>query len=518
MPQPRQTRISSTGLAARRARRNTRGAGSDVFVVFLLFLWMATASHAFAQARMTTIAGVTTPAPPNNYGDGANSGPATQSALHFPVSVAANSSGDVFIADSLNSIIRQVSPSGEVSLFASFPASSGNQPSYSTAVAVDQNNVVYYADNIGDVYKQDPSNGNQPVSLGNPGAVEALAIANNGTVYALTTIEQEGFVINQLTSSGWIQVANTSNTGGNIPGYASIFGLAIDSSGDLYTYGVNLDGTVGSLLKITQAAGGLTITSIAAPDLKFGGMPAQDGLAIDALGNLYVLTNRGGLVQEVDPTTGNVTNIAGSVQLIDSYNGDGPALGSEIDQAEGIGLDQNGNLYIADTNNNLVREVANAGGVAPPAGCHECGPATLTLTDTLPAPNINQTNFGASTVLAVNSNLKKLYVGFPTYISVYSTTNDSLLDTIPVGATAMAVDPIQNVLYAVAPQNTAVYAINGGTDAVTTLALNSSLTNAAYYTAFLAVNPRLNTAYVMIKHDSQVTTIQGPLGATPAAI
>jgi hypothetical protein len=234
--------------------------------------------------------------------------------------------------------------------------------------------------------------------------------------------------------------------------------------------------------------------------------------------SLYVLTNRGGLVQEVDPTTGNVTNIAGSVQLIDSYNGDGPALGSEIDQAGGLSLDQNGNLYIADTNNNLVREVAGVGGVLPPAGCHECGPATLTLTDTLPAPNINQTNFGASTVLVVNSNLKKLYVGFPTYIRVYSTTNDSLLDTIQVGATAMAVDPIQNVLYAVAPQNTAVYAIDGVTDTVTTLTLNSSVTNAAYYTAFLAVNPRLNTAYVMIKHDSQVTTIQGPLGGTPAAI
>src|SRR6185437_586285 len=81
-------------------------------------------------------------------------------------------------------------------------------------------------------------------------------------------------------------------------------------------------------------------------------------IVIDGYGNLYLSDNGNQRVRKID-TAGIVTTFAGNGTA--GYSGDGgSATNAEIFAPEGLGLDLNGNLYICDQNNNLVRKVSIA--------------------------------------------------------------------------------------------------------------------------------------------------------------
>src|SRR5262249_26800632 len=91
--------------------------------------------------------------------------------------------------------------------------------------------------------------------------------------------------------------------------------------------------------------------------------PATD-IAFDSAGSIFLSegTNFTGSLQRVrkiDARTGIITTVAGSD--IRGYSGDGgPALLAQLNQPQGIVLDGEGNLFIADSANHVIRRV-NAG-------------------------------------------------------------------------------------------------------------------------------------------------------------
>jgi sugar lactone lactonase YvrE len=93
------------------------------------------------------------------------------------------------------------------------------------------------------------------------------------------------------------------------------------------------------------------------------GSPAA--VAVDASGTVYFSSsfNR---VFRVDPS-GTLAVVAGT--SVGGYSGDGgPAVSAELNGPQGLALDTGGNLYIADSNNNRVREVSLAGVITTMAG------------------------------------------------------------------------------------------------------------------------------------------------------
>lgn len=83
------------------------------------------------------------------------------------------------------------------------------------------------------------------------------------------------------------------------------------------------------------------------------------GLALDAAGNLYIADFGNNVVREVNAVTGVIsTVVGGGLNPGEDGLGDGgPAIGASLYGPAGIAFDPAGNLYIADSYNNLIREV-----------------------------------------------------------------------------------------------------------------------------------------------------------------
>src|SRR5580704_1511509 len=78
-------------------------------------------------------------------------------------------------------------------------------------------------------------------------------------------------------------------------------------------------------------------------------------IAFDATGNLYLAETANHIIRKVD-TTGNITTIAGTGTQ--GFSGEaGPATSATLDSPQGLTLDTQNNLYIADTHNHRIRKL-----------------------------------------------------------------------------------------------------------------------------------------------------------------
>lgn len=92
-----------------------------------------------------------------------------------------------------------------------------------------------------------------------------------------------------------------------------------------------------------------------------------EGLAIDAGGNLYIADTQNNVIRKIDATTGNISTIAGS--LTAGFAGDGQlATTGQFNEPWGLFAASNGSLYIADYGNNRVRRIDNTGKLSTVAG------------------------------------------------------------------------------------------------------------------------------------------------------
>ncbi|WP_051450343.1 hypothetical protein [Actinospica robiniae] len=92
------------------------------------------------------------------------------------------------------------------------------------------------------------------------------------------------------------------------------------------------------------------------------------GLALDAKGNLYIADSADNVVRRVDARTGRISTVAGDYAAdtandgLGAFSGDGgQATAAQLNDPQGIALDGAGDLFIADTFDNAVREVTPDG-------------------------------------------------------------------------------------------------------------------------------------------------------------
>ena len=142
-------------------------------------------------------------------------------------------------------------------------------------------------------------------------------------------------------------------------------GVAVDAAGDLFiadTYNNVIREVVNATGDIITVAGNGTagLQRRQRPGHR-GRAGHPHGVAVDAAGDLFIADTDNNVIREVVKATGDIITVAGVGTA--GYSGDnGPATAAELNDPNGVAVDAAGDLFIADTNNNVIREVVKATG------------------------------------------------------------------------------------------------------------------------------------------------------------
>ncbi|MHB1021279.1 MAG: Ig-like domain repeat protein [Acidobacteriaceae bacterium] len=211
------------------------------------------------------------------------------------------------------------------------------------------------------------------------------------------------------------------------------------------------------------------------------------GLAIDGAGNLYIADSNNHAIRRVDANTGIITTVAGTIGH-PGYSGDGGAATSaELNTPEGVAFDNNGDLYIADTGNNRIREVdATTGNISTVAGTGTAGfsgDGGAATSAQLNAPwDVTVSAAGDLYIADQNNNRIRMVAASNGNISTVAgsgATPGSNGDNGPATAAQLnipenvALDPAGN-LYIADAGNNRVRKVNAATGIITTIAGNGN--------------------------------------------
>ncbi len=142
-------------------------------------------------------------------------------------------------------------------------------------------------------------------------------------------------------------------------------GIAFDSAGDLFI----ADYFNNVIREVVKATGDIiTVAGNGKAGYTGNTGPATDAeldepvdMAFDSAGDLFFTDSRNNVVREVVKATGDIITVAGNGTA--GYSGDnGLATAAELNDPWGLAIDSAGDLFIADHNNNVVREVVEATG------------------------------------------------------------------------------------------------------------------------------------------------------------
>jgi NHL repeat len=252
------------------------------------------------------------------FGEHGDGGQATGASLYHPGGTAVDAKGDVFIADSGDNVVREVTAAGTIRRLAG------------TGIAG-----LGIAGPFG-----------FPAALSNLDHPQNVAVNAAGDVFVADTYNNR---VVKVTPQGQV----TTVAGDGAAGYSG-------------------DGRLAAFAELNEPT----------------------GVAVDAKGDLYIADSANNVIRRVDARTGIITTVAGDVAAdkaddgLGGFSGDnGPATSAQLNDPQGVALDGAGDLFIADTFNNAVREVTPAGtittvvnaapaaGGAPPAGSESSGKA-----------------------------------------------------------------------------------------------------------------------------------------------
>ncbi len=261
----------------------------------------------------------------------ANGAEATAISLDSPNGLVFDSAGNLYIADTDDDIILEVSVAGQVSTIAG-------------------NGVEGFAGDGGSATS---------AQLDTP---EGVAVDANGNIYIADTHN------NRIREVSGGTIATIAGTG--VPGFSGDGGVAasamldmpvavcVDAQGNIYIADTNND-------RIREITGGV-INTVAGNGLQSysgDGGPATSaaldsptGVAVDSALNIYIGDTHNQRVRMVTATSGSITTIAGTG--IKGFTADGSSLSAALASPSGLWVDASGTVYVADADNNRIRTIS----------------------------------------------------------------------------------------------------------------------------------------------------------------
>lgn len=274
---------------------------------------------------ITTVAGVG----PQSFGDG---GPAVAAALSRPNSVAVDSAGTTYIADTRNNRVRKVTANGMITTLAG-------------------NGLAAF------------SGDNGPAGNASLNVPFGVALDQQGNVYIADTLNGR---IRKVAPNGIITTVAGGGSGGDgspatAAGLCQPRSVGVDSAGNLYIS----DNCLWRVRKVSTAGIISTVAGNGTNGYSGDGGPAVNasfanvnGMAVDAAGTIYVADSGNARIRKITPG-GTISTVAGSGNCCGTLGDGGPATAASINNPVGVGLDSAGNLYITQISG--VRKVDSSG-------------------------------------------------------------------------------------------------------------------------------------------------------------
>ena len=323
--------------------------------------------------NVTTLAG--------NGTRGFADGPGNTAQFNNPYGVAFAPNGNIYVADTYNQRIRVTNPTtGQVTTlagtgtegFADGPGTNARF-NYPTGVAVAPNGNIYVADQGNQRIRAiNPTTG-QVTTLagtGTPGFADGpgntaqfdyptgVAVAPNGTVYVADQENQRIRAINPTTG----QVTTLAGTGtegfadgpGTNAQFNNPYGVAVAPNGTVYV----ADQENQRIRAINPTTG--QVTTLAGSSAGFADGPGNtaqflypQGVAVAPNGTVYVGDTGNNRIRAINPTTGRVTTLAGSTAGF----ADGTGTNAQFNFPYGVAVAPNGTIYVADWFNHRIRTI-----------------------------------------------------------------------------------------------------------------------------------------------------------------
>ena len=344
------------------------------------------ADQANSTIRKITGAGVVTTLAGLAGSRGSTDGTVGAARFYFPSGVSADGTGNVYVADPFAKTIRKISNAGVVTTLAGSALSRGSADGTGsvvrfaspTGLAADFSGNIYVADQDIHAIRKITGAGVVTTLAGpasNSGSTDGagsaaqfnyprgVAVDGSGNIYVA---DFRNSTIRKITSAGVVttlaglagSVGSTDGTGSaarfNLP-----TGVAVDAGGNVYVAGnrthtirkITSAGVVTTLAGLADTIGSADGTGSAA------GFNFPAGVAVDASGNVYVadygdgLFNSNNTIRKIT-SAGVVTTIGGTVGFVGSADGTGSAAG--FSGPFSIAVSNTGTLFVADSGNHRI--------------------------------------------------------------------------------------------------------------------------------------------------------------------
>ena len=320
----------------------------------------------------------------------ANDGVGTNAQFNSPFGLVADGNGNLYVGDMNNSTIRKLTFNGvnwKVSTIAGSPGSAGDIDATGSAARFSNPSGVT-VDRSGNVYVADAKNAlirkittaeavsTLAGSVGGPGSADGpgnnarfylpsgTAVDSSGTIFVADT---QNNTIRRISSAGEVSTyaGSAGNYGsadgaGSVAQFASPSGVAVDTSGNVY---------VADTFNFTsrQINSAQVVSTIAGTPGGFGSADGTttnaqfaypSGLATDTNGNIYVADTVNNTIRLVTPA-GVVTTIAGMAEI--AGTNDGVGTNAQFNSPFSLAVDTSGRIFVADAGNDTIRMITPVG-------------------------------------------------------------------------------------------------------------------------------------------------------------
>ncbi|HXE42859.1 MAG TPA: NHL repeat-containing protein [Candidatus Baltobacteraceae bacterium] len=341
----------------------------------ILFAMFALVAPLQAQDSVAALAGQPLVA-------GAANGAGTNALFSDPAAIVADTNGNFFVADSQNHAIRKITTNGVVTTFAGQLGISGSGNGTGTGAQFNSPSGLAF-DNSGNLFVSDTGNhlirkissagvvttvagidGQSGFADGATGSALfdsplGIAVATNGMIFVA---DSGNHVIRQISGGTVSTFAGNPGNWGSVNGsgtnaqFNSPCGLAFDSRGNLFVADANNE-TIRKITTngiVTTFAGAAGVDGTADGNLILARFRGPAELKFDRKGNLFVADSFNQTIRKIS-TNGIVSTVSGAAGIFGSMNGVNGQ--GRFYNPYGLAFGTDGSLLVADTYNELIRIV-----------------------------------------------------------------------------------------------------------------------------------------------------------------